>query len=167
MTASVSFLPWLRRGVSAHGGEDMGTSERLTIPVMISFGPDREGKLREASIDVELYGPGEVVGLDAGAVVRTWPAANTFDMEPNFFPLIEFDQPDLPWRYCRLPALAQGSTLATTSMRADLPGRDRYVSSHRPKHSRRGKRRLHPTRCRSEQNVVIGQVRLLETSLAE
>jgi hypothetical protein len=40
-----------------------------------------------------------VIGIDPRMVIRTWPTANTYDAEPNLFPIAEFDQPDLQWRY--------------------------------------------------------------------
>ena len=82
------FLPWLRRGVGAH--VDGGNS----VTVRIDLGGGRDGQAV-----VPLAGPAEVVGLDARVVSRVWPVANTGEAEPNLFPLIEFDQPDLPWRY--------------------------------------------------------------------
>ena len=39
-------------------------------------------------------GPGHVTGLDARQVVRTDPAPGSRGFEPNYFPLIEFDEPD-------------------------------------------------------------------------
>jgi hypothetical protein len=32
-------------------------------------------------------------------VIRTWPVSNTYEAQPNYFPMLDFDQPDLPWRY--------------------------------------------------------------------
>jgi hypothetical protein len=57
-----------------------------------------------------LRGPGDVVGFDAGAVCRTWPTPGATGAEPEFLALIEFDQPDLPWRYT--PAPTTGDSLA-------------------------------------------------------
>lgn len=97
--ASHSFLPWLRRGVGAEitrvdGG---GTPERRAkIAVEVRFNGD---DAKKGSVDLELFGPGEVRGFDARSVIRTWPRAGVMDAEPNYFPLVEFDQPDLPWRY--------------------------------------------------------------------
>jgi hypothetical protein len=50
-------------------------------------------------VDLALFGPGEVTGVDRDAVIRVAPTPDTFDVEPNYFPLIEFDQADFPWRY--------------------------------------------------------------------
>lgn len=92
--SSYALLPWLRRGVSTVVGAGAIVDRRLRVPIDISFG---EG--RAASVVLEMVGPGEVVGLDRRMVARTWPRANVHDAEPNFFPMVEFDQADLPWRY--------------------------------------------------------------------
>ena len=52
---------------------------------------------------IELQGPGDVVGFDGRAVVRTFPPPNTFEAEPNLFPLVELAAPDLPWRHSPVP----------------------------------------------------------------
>ncbi len=49
-------------------------------------------------MQLQLYDAGDVVGFDSRAVVRVFPAPNVADAEPDYFPLIELDPPDLPWR---------------------------------------------------------------------
>src|SRR5207244_6101902 len=56
-----------------------------------------------------LRGPGDIAGLDGAIVRRTWPAAGADNAEPNYFALIEFVDPDLPWRYT--PAATDGDRL--------------------------------------------------------
>jgi hypothetical protein len=99
-SASYAFLPWLRRGVSAHLTDD-GAGGRLEAPIVLAFG---EG--REASTTLGLAGPGDVIGLDPRTIIRTWPSLQAREAEPNYFPLVEFDQPDLPWRHCPSPPSA-------------------------------------------------------------
>jgi hypothetical protein len=53
----------------------------------------------EARYDLSLYGPGDVVGVDPRLIVRTDPRPASTDVEPNYFPLIEFDPPDFPWLF--------------------------------------------------------------------
>lgn len=98
--ASYAFLPWIRRGISAIDGAASTSDGHLTVKVEPSFGPGHQ-----ASVQLNLAGPGEVIGLDQRVVIRTWPPANVHDAEPNYFPLIEFDQCDLPWRYTPAAAL--------------------------------------------------------------
>ncbi|MCK4818671.1 hypothetical protein KA005_23065, partial [bacterium] len=47
--------------------------------------------------DVELLGPGDVIGIDQSIIVRTDPKNKIGDFEPNFFPMIEFWEEDFPW----------------------------------------------------------------------
>jgi hypothetical protein len=51
------------------------------------------------SKEIQLYGPGDILGFDARIVTRTDPRPNVGDFEPNFFPMIEFADPDFPWRF--------------------------------------------------------------------
>jgi hypothetical protein len=51
------------------------------------------------TVPLALRGPGEVSAIDADVIARVYPAPESFDVESNYFPLIEFEQPDLPWRY--------------------------------------------------------------------
>lgn len=99
--ASFVFLPWLRRGLSAAVQGGATQSGRLSVPVTVSFGSGRD-----ASTELFLAGPGDVIGLDPRVVNRTWPARDVHDAEPNFFPMLEFGEADLPWRYTPVGAAA-------------------------------------------------------------
>jgi hypothetical protein len=101
--ATIYFLPWLRRGVSASiiskdnqstGGHHAGFEVTLGFNAQAGGGPS----IKE-SATISLYGPGEVTGLDHQVIIRTLPKPDVTDFEANLFPMIEFDQPDLPWRY--------------------------------------------------------------------
>ena len=99
LVASYAFLPWLRTGVGAEitRVDGSGSAERRhTLPINIRFNQD---DARKGDLKLELFGPGEVRAFDARTVIRTWPRPGVMDAEPPYFPLIEFDQPDLPWRY--------------------------------------------------------------------
>ncbi len=50
-------------------------------------------------VGVQLYGPGDVLGFDARQVIRREPVPDSSDAEPNYFPLVEFVRPDLPWLF--------------------------------------------------------------------
>src|SRR5262245_36443568 len=115
--ASYTFLAWTRRGLGAHanGASSVGAS--------IAFAGGRS-----AAVDLPLAGAGDVVGFDTRVISRVWPGPDTSEAEPNLFPLIEFDQPDLPWRYA--PRGAAGDrvtpwlallTVADEEFAAELP----------------------------------------------
>ena len=96
-----TFLPWLRQGISAE------------IPVTDDLGKDGPGPAAErskvsvsfkvngqpVSKQVQLFGPGDVVGIDPRAVVKTEPRHWVTDFEANYLPYIEFYEEDFPWRF--------------------------------------------------------------------
>src|SRR5215207_340792 len=97
-TAAHAFLPWLRRGIAtaiARDDDDPTAAPRVVLPVTVGF---NAGSLTPRARLV-LAGPGEIVGFDPRAVARTWPRPGVTDAETNYFPLVELDQADLPWRY--------------------------------------------------------------------
>jgi hypothetical protein len=97
INADLVLLPWLRRG---------GTNT-LTEPD--SLGPDQPGvatakasfAINATPIDmtVRLMGPGHVTGLQTTQVIRMDPTPGSRIFEPNRFPLVEFDEPSLPWLF--------------------------------------------------------------------
>ena len=114
--ATYSFLPWLRQGIantitSADGDPAVKTRASINVAVLLSGKPVGGGPALTQTIsqDVALYGPGDIVGIDPRAVVRTepWPWITNF--ESNYLPAIDFYDEDFPWRYT--PATADGSGL--------------------------------------------------------
>jgi hypothetical protein len=57
----------------------------------------------------ELFGPGDVQRLAAGAITRRFPAPNASDAEVTKTALVEFAAADLPWRYT--PKIASSTGL--------------------------------------------------------
>ncbi len=109
-----TFLPWLRRGIANRigAGGSIGTT-RAGIDVEVTIegvGRDGGAPTESAQQHVELYGPGDIVGLDATAISRVEPQHWTTNFEPNYLPAIEFYDEDLPWRYT--PAAPVGRRLS-------------------------------------------------------
>ena len=50
-------------------------------------------------MDLRLYGPGDVIGVDPRGIVRTEPPRFARDVDPDEFAAIEFDAPDFPWMF--------------------------------------------------------------------
>jgi hypothetical protein len=101
---SYALLSWLRTGVStAIAREDGGgpPAPRATVDVAMTLSAGSAG------VELGLLGPGDVTGLDPRAVIRTWPRPGVIDAEANLFPLVEFAQADLPWRYTPARATAE------------------------------------------------------------
>jgi len=104
--STYSFLPWLRQGVantitSADG--DPSVKMRASVHVALTLSGDPVGGGAELTQtiaqDIALYGPGDIVGIDTRAIVRTEPQAWITNFESNYLPLIEFYDEDFPWRY--------------------------------------------------------------------
>jgi hypothetical protein len=85
-----------------HVGEGMvptataGARAQTSVGVRIES-PGRQA--RDVSRAMTLLGPGDVIAIDPRQVLRVTPSSGTRDAEPEFFPSIEFDAPDLPWTY--------------------------------------------------------------------
>ncbi|MEO1091105.1 MAG: hypothetical protein AAFX81_10755 [Pseudomonadota bacterium] len=104
--ADLVFLPWLRRGaaggvqaVDTLGADQPGiATTTVTLTVNASATPP---------VSVAVMGPGHVTGLEAQQVVRTDPVPGARGFEPNYFPLIELDEPSLPWLFTPAAADAE------------------------------------------------------------
>jgi len=104
--ADLVFLPWVRRGAAAALLDpDKFTSDQPGLAsakasVTVNDGPS-------PSVPVTVMGPGHVTGLDRRQVVRTDPARGSRTFEPNYFPLVELDEPSLSWLFTPAGAGAQ------------------------------------------------------------
>ncbi|WP_283138992.1 hypothetical protein [Rhizohabitans arisaemae] len=105
--SAYSFLPWLRRGIATRITADPGTSARAGVSVTLRLtGTPVSGGApltRDVTQTVQLYGPGDVVGVDPRAVVRIEPRHQITDFEPDYLAHIEFYDEDFPWRYSPAP----------------------------------------------------------------
>jgi hypothetical protein len=90
-----SFFAHARSGVGS-GLTDQYAATLSTRP-NLELSLDLDGDTADASVRV--LGPGDVVEIDPKEIVRTDPPAGALDWTPNWFPLIEFDRPDLPWLF--------------------------------------------------------------------
>ena len=99
----ITFLPWLRRGVCAKIGrtdDSAGAAALADFQVELGFNSQAGGDPElSQKVTISLYGPGEIKGLDSQAIINASPKPNAVNVEANYFPMIEFGQPDLPWRY--------------------------------------------------------------------
>lgn len=95
------FLAWLRRGMARGIGDpdnDPGSAlpVRSTIRAIVDL-TDSRGVDASTGVTLQMVGPGDVVGLDGGQVVRMVPPDGAVDVEANDFPFVELVAPDLPW----------------------------------------------------------------------
>jgi hypothetical protein len=114
--ATYSFLPWLRNGIAntiatADGDTTVTARAKIHIDLTLSGDPvsgDVE-LTQDIAQDIALYGPGDIVGIDSRAIVRTEPRNWITNFESNYLPAIDFYDEDFPWRYT--PAAPDGTGL--------------------------------------------------------
>ncbi|MDP1786528.1 hypothetical protein [Nitrosomonas sp.] len=110
-----TFLPWLRQGIANNiQTADMDASVKTRASVAVSLnikGSGGEGGDITAPVvkNVALYGPGDIIGIESRAIIKTEPLNWITNFEPNYLCHIEFYDEDFPWRYT--PATPSGSRL--------------------------------------------------------
>jgi hypothetical protein len=103
--AAYSFLPWARQGLGVfirEGDQDTSVKVRGSVDVSLQITGEKisGGKLTETvPRAVQLYGPGDIVGIEAKAIVRSEPRHLVTNFETNYMPFVEFYDEDFPWRY--------------------------------------------------------------------
>jgi len=98
-----SFLAWLRTGLTTRITGEPGAG-RATIPVQLdvtgdALEPGAEAPHTLVEQPVQLYGPGDVIGIDPRAISRMEPPPYATNFEPNYLAHIEFYEEDFAWRY--------------------------------------------------------------------
>ena len=128
MSARYQYLPWVREGAAnAYRNADAlklvlpGGTE---LPVALKV-----NDTQSATVSLRLYGPGDVTGIDARAVIRADPPPRSADVEPNYLASIEFDTPDFPWLFT--PAAAGKNARLRPWLCLVAPRRLGAVSVHR------------------------------------
>jgi len=103
-----TFLPWLRQGISTEINQADGEAitGHANASVMVTIGGGAES-VTPVNVTIDLIGPGEVKAFDGRAVTRHWPRRDVFEVEPNYFPLLELFPADVAWRYTPARANAQ------------------------------------------------------------
>lgn len=101
-----SFLPWLRQGIAnniASNDFDAGVTLRASVHVELGLTGKAVGGgadlVEPVPRDVALYGPGDIIGIDSKAVIKTEPHNWITNFETNYLPYIDFYDEDFPWRY--------------------------------------------------------------------
>jgi hypothetical protein len=96
-----SFVPWVRQGLANALSNPIPGAWRATADVRLKISGSGGANPVVGTIDkrVELYGPGDIVGLNAGQIIRTEPRHWVTDFEPNYLPYIELYDEGLPWAY--------------------------------------------------------------------
>ncbi|MET9479623.1 DUF3892 domain-containing protein [Streptomyces sp. NPDC006638] len=107
MTGGLTFLSWVREGLAATGVADDPLTGPLPARTTLTLHP-RVNERPERTVRTRLYGPGDITALDPAQILRTFPAPDSRDAEPQLFAAVEFDRPDLPWMFSPAGAAARG-----------------------------------------------------------
>jgi len=106
--ADLILLPWVRRGAAgALERPDPLDGSLPAAPAIIA--QVAVNGVAAPGVPVRLLGPGHVTALDPAQIIRTDPTPGSASFEPNYFPLVELDEPALPWLFT--PFAAAGATL--------------------------------------------------------
>ena len=99
--ANYTFLPWLRQGIANEISGQSGLRATITVDLEMSGDALDGGTVTRPAIpqDIEIYGPGDVVGIARSAIIKVEPQNWIANFEPNYLPYIEFYDEDFPWRY--------------------------------------------------------------------
>jgi len=97
---SFTFLSHIRTPVSGHAQEPTSLDSRRRIAVELTpKASNTSDKGTTISKTADLYGAGDIVGLDPKMIAHVEPAPGARGVEPNYFPYVEFVDADFPWRY--------------------------------------------------------------------
>lgn len=101
-----AFLPYYRTGAVSALRQAFRTTAAaratMTVSVAVRAFPADETTTAQppkADVAVTVRGPGDVVSIDPGQVIRRHPAPGTVNAEPGDLAHVEFDRPDLPWQF--------------------------------------------------------------------
>ena len=122
---SYGFLPWARQGVASKISEPdtLGSGDGTAIvradlkaELDIKYN-NLDGSIQTNTItkQIQVIGPGDVLGISSKAIVRTEPARGVTNYEDNGLPYIEFYEEDFLWRYS--PASAANKNGNQTKLR--------------------------------------------------
>ena len=95
---SYEFVPYALTGLAAAMQTPGAGEPRASTVVTVPIRDDKAGT-GQAQRPVTLYGPGDVLGVDPGQVVRRYPSPGSVNAEETFHAHIEFDRPELPWTF--------------------------------------------------------------------
>ncbi|MGZ8159516.1 MAG: hypothetical protein ACXWT4_11980 [Methylobacter sp.] len=100
-----SFLPYLRTGlankIQQPDQDPVKLRASFQLKLNVEGTPVAGGAVLTQEIDkaVQLYGPGDIVGIDSRAIFKTEPLNWITNFEPNYLPYIDFYDEDFAWRY--------------------------------------------------------------------
>jgi hypothetical protein len=107
LLGTYSFLPWLRQGIAnAITAPPPGARASINVDLQLAGNPVVPGPPLTQPItqSIELYGPGDIIGVDSRVIVRTEPRQFVTNFESNYLAACDFYDEDFCWRYTPAPA---------------------------------------------------------------
>src|SRR5450755_3927168 len=131
--ATYSFFTYARGGVASGINDEFATTlptqPTSNLTIEIAGGG-------QAHATIGLYGPGDVVAIDAKQITRVVPERETPAWTPSYFAMVEFDRPDYPWLFSpyapSAARLAPWLVLIVVDDAADTTYVERHEGSQRP-----------------------------------
>jgi hypothetical protein len=100
------FLPYMRQGLTTLADHDKVPGKRMVIPVKLTIAAsdstNNTTKTGNVEKGINLFGPGDVIGINENIISRLAPSPNTHNFETSLVPFIEFSEPDFLWRFSSL-----------------------------------------------------------------
>lgn len=93
------FNSFARMGLANNIVKADSSKDRAAIDVSFKLKGEEDISTIEKS-GIRLWGPGDILGYDTEKLhVRLEPRDEAGDFESNYFPFVEFNEPDFPWRF--------------------------------------------------------------------
>lgn len=114
ITSTYTFVSWLRRGMAGQIGKvdplqaETTVEDRQSVQLKVNIRSENQTR-DQVGRTVTLYDPGDIIGIDQRAIIKTEPRQGITNFEANYLPYIEFYDEDFPWRYT--PAAANNKRL--------------------------------------------------------
>jgi hypothetical protein len=97
------FCSWVRRGAASGITEADPLAGPYPVPATfdpsVTFSKDGVTQPAATGPNLQLIGPGAILGLHHKAIARTDPASHATGVEDNYLALVELTRPDLPWLF--------------------------------------------------------------------
>lgn len=110
-----TFYPYVRQGIAANieqkdnfnnksklkkgGGRATYSAAIKLTATPVADNESAETIEQEKQKRISMFGPGEVIGINRRAIIRTEPRNNITNFEPHHLAFIDFYDEDFPWRY--------------------------------------------------------------------
>ena len=97
MAGRFALLPHVRTRIAADAIP--GADQRLVLAYDLEITGDGTPSSPRIQATADRRGPGDVVSIDRAQIARIEPEPGLRGFESNYFPFVEFVDPDFPWRY--------------------------------------------------------------------